>query len=151
MQLYTTKKAAEFLYKKLGESFSYWFNYLVNNRNKNRNPAFRLSFDKMAGDIVYQEEELLHFIEWETYRRSGSIGLSRYTFIYKRIFDLNQSSKRQSRPFSGFLQVEKDLYTNKPFISFNLNNPIQAYKLTLEEAESLKSQLTNAIHNLKSM
>lgn len=87
MNIYKTSLAAEFLNNKLPESLVYWHNFLINNRKLNRKPAYRITCVKIGGDIVYSENDLLHFIEWENYRKIYSIGRSRYAYILKMSFD----------------------------------------------------------------
>ena len=151
MNLYKTSQAATFINTELQESLEYWHNFLLNNRKLNRNPAYRIPCDRLSGDTVYSEEELLHFIEWEKYRRSGSIGLSKYTYLNKMNFDWLYSSKRFSRKFSCVLSIEKDQKTYKPFISFRLHFPIPIYKLTIDEAKFLRSSLDDVIKKIKSI
>lgn len=151
MNFYKTLQAAKFINTELQESLEYWHNFLLNNRKLNRNPAYRIPCQRLSGDIVYSEEELLHFIEWEKYRKNGSIGLSKYTYLYKMDFDWLYSSKRFSKQFSSVLSIELDPETRKPFISFRLHTPIPIYKLTIAEAELLKKNLDEVIKKLKSM
>lgn len=149
MKLYQTALAAEFLNDKLPKSLAYWQNFLLNNRKLNRNPAYRIPCDKLSGYTVYSEKELLHFIEWEKYRKNGSIGLSRYTYLHKMNFDFNESSTRFSHKFTGFFSTEVDSKTYKPFISLKLHHPKPTYILTLDEAIYLRNQLDEVINKLK--
>lgn len=137
MNLYKTSQAATFINTELQESLEYWHNFLLNNRKLNRNPAYRIPCDRLSGDTAYSEDELLHFIEWEKYRRSGSIGLSKYTRGYKVDFYWLYSSKRFAKEFSCVLSIERNEEIYKPFISFHLHPSRSVYKLTIEEVKYL--------------
>ena len=150
MNLYKTVPAALFIDGKFPESLEYWRNFLINNRRPGRNPAYRIPCEKLSGDIVYTEEALLQFIEWEQHRREGSIGLSRYTYLDKRQFDFHVSNNRFSKEFEGFFSTEIDSKTNKPFISLRLHNPRHVYTLDLEKAEHLRDMLNNIIDKIQS-
>jgi hypothetical protein len=93
MNLYKTVPAALFINEMLPESLEYWRNFLINNRRSGRNPAYRIPCKKLSGDMIYSEEELLQFIEWEKYRKILSIERSRYSYFHKATFDLNNSIK----------------------------------------------------------
>jgi hypothetical protein len=93
MNLYKTISAAEFINAEIPKSLEYWLYFLINNRKLTRNPAFRIPYSKVKGNIVYSEKELLHFIEWEKYRKILSIERSRYSYLHKATFDLNNSTK----------------------------------------------------------
>lgn len=150
MKHYITKHAAEFINLKVTESFTYWTNFLINNRNKSRNPPYRIPYDKVGGDVIYSEMDLLHFIEWENYRRKGTLKINRYTQFEKLNFDFHESSQRFSKDFSCFFQIEKDIKTKKQFIILNIHRPIPAYRLSLEEAEHLKALISDVIQKLNS-
>lgn len=93
MKFFKTLQAAIFINTEIPESLEYWRNFLINNRRPGRNPAYRIPCEKLSGDMVYSEEELLQFIEWERFRKSLSIKRSRYSYLHKATFDLNKSIK----------------------------------------------------------
>lgn len=149
MLLYKTALAAKLLNDKLPESLAYWQNFLLNNRKLNRNPAYRIPCNKLSGDTVYSEEELLHFIEWEEYRKLNSIKLSRNMTLDKSNFDFYHSNKRFSKEFKANFLIDIDEKTGKPFITLTIPHPINVYKLTIGQAQSLRNNLDEYINKIK--
>ena len=150
MNVYKSKSAADYLNVKFPEPMNYWQNFLINNRNPIRNPPYRIPFGKISGCIVYSEQDLQDFFDWEHHRRKNDLKLSRYIHSFKSSFDYLESNRRFSREFKGDVHVVRDYETNKSYISLNLRKVIPRYKLSIDDAKHLIWQLQEAIKEINS-
>lgn len=121
-----------------------WGLWLQNNRNQSRRVPYRIPFEKMAGGVFYRREELAKFAEWEKSRQLGSIKLTGRAAEVVRAFGIGtasgSSTGRQLKVTGVALQV--DQATKQPYVQLITNDPLMVYRLELDTAKALGSDLS---------
>lgn len=70
----TANDAAIRLHSIFDEPSGYWLKYLANNRREDRNPKYRIEFNKVGGSVFYKMDVIMDFVGWENYRRACKDG-----------------------------------------------------------------------------
>jgi hypothetical protein len=145
----STNAAAEILDGALGEGVPYWAQFLVNNRRNDRDPAYRIEFERFRGMAVYREEQLDRFIEWERGRQLGRIRIDAAAARALHAFGVGAATGGPAgRQWGGSVRTVTDPATGKKHLQLIINEPLLVYRLDYEQGRSLVRSLERAMSAL---
>lgn len=125
------------------KTFEQWMLWLQNNRNKARQVPYRVPFVKMAGGVFYRREELEKYAEAEKARQLGTIKLTGRAAEALRAFGVREGgvpvTGRKLNVVGVSLQIDEP--TGKTFVRFITGDPLSVYRLELDEAAALGTDL----------
>lgn len=125
------------------KTFEQWTLWLQNNRNQSRQVPYRIPFVKMAGGVFYRREELEKYSDWEKARQLGTIKLTGRAAEVLRAFSVREggvpATGRKLNVVGVSLQVDET--TKKTFIRLIAGDPLTIYRLELDEAAALGTDL----------
>lgn len=134
----------ELLPERTAEQWALW---LQNNRNQSRRAAYRIPFERIAGGVFYRREELAKFAEWEKSRRLGRIKLTGRAAEVLQAFGIGTAggsiAGRKLNVTSITPQI--DPASGKPFVQLVTDDPLMVYRLGLDQAKNIASELNEAI------
>jgi hypothetical protein len=146
MRHLTTSEAAEILDAALAAPQGYWQSYLINNRRPGRTPGYRIPCEKWGGGVFYIENELKKFIAWEHQRR---LKRSRYTGPVLKALEAIGVGHPDGSPDGRRLSYEVSVHLHsesaRRFIRFVIGDPLAVFRLDLQEARTLVTDLARAI------
>lgn len=145
----TPHDAAGRLHSIFDEPTGYWLKYLANNRRVDRNPKYRIQFNKVGGSVRYTMDAIMDFVGWENFRRANKDG---YPLSPKEQITALQGGKGLCNvggfgfnmvsvlPLYG--QGQEAIYTQ-----IILSDPPMIYKLSPKDVRKLVAGLSS-VHRL---
>lgn len=147
-ELYNTGAAAEWLDKALpGETPDYWRHQLINNRRNDRKHPHVIPHATLGKRmVVYTEEALAEFVEFERARRIGAIKLSPRVAEVVAAFGLGEgggsgTGRKLQYSVEGLTDIDGD---QSHFVRLITYNPLRYWRLSPEEAVALADELVRA-------
>lgn len=152
MQSINSRDAEAILQEALPEKPNYWKRFLTNNRDPNRNPPYRIPFERSTdGSVRYVREDLSKFVEWEKSRRLGSVKLTGRAAEVMRAFGIGEAGSMAGRKFDFSLTEQIDPITKTPYLQLVLTNPLMVFRLEIDEAKVLRQLLDENIQRSERM
>ncbi|MCO5105048.1 MAG: hypothetical protein M9919_13710 [Burkholderiaceae bacterium] len=125
-----------------------WLTFLKGNAVPRRPVAYRLPVEKVAGRNTYSTRELAKFLEAEKMRVAGR--MTRQMAMAMQASEsgcLNQQWDGSQGRFYG----QFDEKTKTPFVKLAIDQPLQTFRLSLQDAAKLKVSIDDAIVNAESI
>jgi hypothetical protein len=134
-----------------GETPAHWRTALSNNRKTDRNPPYRVPYSTIGRGAFYTVSDLLEYAEFEKARRMGKMKLTGRAAEVMRAFGIgaNGGSATGRKLNVTGINPQVDESTGKLFIQLITNEPLMVYRIEVEQAESIASELKEAIECCK--
>lgn len=143
--------AAQMLSEELQDkSFEQWMLWLQNNRNLARRAPYRIPYERMSGAVIYKNEEILKFIEWQKGRQIGKFKSIGRTAEVMKAFGIGETGgSATGRKLKCSLSPQIDQANSKPFIQLIVEEPLLVFKMDIKQAEAMCKELMKVINVCK--
>lgn len=143
----TTAAAAEWLAERApARSTAEWTRWLTNNANPKRRAPFRVPRSKIGGRYFYEVSDLGNLVDYDQAIREGWAPSAANTLAIAESSLTNQRWSSQGRFYGQY-----DDTAQEPFVKLAIDQPLQTFRLSLEDAARLFTQLEGAIINAESI
>lgn len=123
-----------------------WHQWLTNNRNAARSATVRVPFAKIGRTVWYRLSDLQRLAAHEDMVTRGFAPETANMLASADAGLLNQRWRDQGRFYGQY-----DDKAREPFVNLAIDQPLQTFRLSLEDAARLFTQLEGAIVNAESI
>ena len=149
--LLDTQQAADWLAendpRELKRSAADWLTYLKGNRVRTRTVAYRIPYTKIAARNLYAVAELHKFISAERMRIDGRYDM--HTVKAMQAFELGMLNRKWEG--NGRIYGQFDDATKTPFVKLAIDNPLQTFRMSIDEAIEFFKEVGHAISHAEAM